>query len=202
MTNTTSHTDPRYPEQGSALVFFAILLSALFVMLVLGFGVVGATMIRTTQESALSTVSENAMNPAFSLKVKNSSDPGSEIARNAVRELRASGFSDKIEVWFFELPESEVTPDKRIFAFEVVLTSPFAVPFGGAVDINTLDISSSIVVFAMPYAEFSSWRPSTARNGVFSAQAHSTALTFEAKALASMPEKLQQALTANQQSLS
>lgn len=179
---------PGRDEEGSTLVLYAVLLSALFVVLVLGFGVAGATTIRTNQESSLSVVREVEMSPAMSLATKNSNDPGMAIARKTVEGLRDGGFADGIEVWFYEVPARELTPERRVYAYEVVLTTPYDVPFGGAVGMERVDVTSSVTASAMPYAEFEAWRPAAARNGVFRAAAGSSAITYESKTLAAMPE--------------
>lgn len=188
MTMKPPQINPLVSEHGSTLVLYAILLTAIFVVLTLGFGVVGAMTIRTNQESALSVIQEQEMNPARALVVKNAADPGMMIARAAVDDLRECGINDPVEVWFYEVPARELSPNRRIYAFEVVLTTAYRVPFGGPVGIDSLDISSSVVTSAMPYAEFSSWRPSAARSGVFKAAANSSAITFEGKALTAMPK--------------
>lgn len=184
----TTLRPPGNTEEGSTLVLYAVLLSALFVCLVLGYGVAGAMTIRTNQESALSAVREIEMAPAMALAAKNSDDPGTAIARKMVAGLRDAGFSDAIDVWFYEVPARELTPERRLYAYEVVLTTPYDVPFGGAVGIRQVNVASSVVSSAMPYSEFEAWRPSMPRNGVFRAAAGSSAITYESKVLSAMPE--------------
>lgn len=184
----TAFASPGRNEEGSTLVLYAVLLSALFACLVLGYGVAGAMTIRTNQESALSVVREVEMAPAMSLAAKNSNDPGMAIARRMVDGLRDGGFGDGIEVWFYEVPSAALTPERRVYAYEVVLTTPYDVPFGGAVGMDRVDVTSSVVASAMPYAEFEAWRPAAARNGVFRAAPGSSAITYESKTLAAMPE--------------
>lgn len=184
----TAFASPGRNEEGSTLVLYAVLLSALFACLVLGYGVAGAMTIRTNQESALSVVREVEMAPAMSLAAKNSNDPGMAIARRMVDGLRDGGFGDGIEVWFYEVSSAALTPERRVYAYEVVLTTPYDVPFGGAVGMDRVDVTSSVVASAMPYAEFEAWRPAAARNGVFRAAPGSSAITYESKTLAAMPE--------------
>ena len=193
----TAPKPPGSGEEGSTLVLYAVILSALFVCLVLGFGAAGAMTIRTSQESALSAVREVEMAPAVSLAVKNSDDPGMAIARRMGDELREAGFADAIEVWFYEVPARELTPERRVYAYEVVLTTPYDVPFGGVVGMDRVDVTSSAVASAMPYAEFEAWRPAAPRNGVFRASAGSSALAYESKALSAMPEGIRGEIAAD-----
>lgn len=187
-------------ERGSTLVFWASILVVVFVFLVVGFGVVGATTIKISQESALSAIREYDTKPAVALRAKNSTDPGFVLARSMVDGLRQSKVQETVEVWFYEVPAKDLTPDRRVYAYEVVLKAPYDVPFGGAVGIKQVEITSSVVSLSAPYAEFASWRPAAPRIGVFRATANSSDIAFESRTLASMPSGIQDAISTNQES--
>lgn len=181
-------------ERGETLIFCIALMIVFIAFLAIGFDLPRAIMAKTEQESALNLARQAEISPAIGIVAKNSDDPGQRIAAELVRSMRAGGYTDKVEVWFYEVPAAELPKTKRVYGYEVILESdldPFFARVFGATNIH---VASSLVSLSAPYADVAVWRPASVRSGVYSAQADRATINFSSKTLADMPSALRSEL--------
>ncbi len=181
-------------ERGETLVLCIAIVLALFAFLAIGFDLPRAIAAKIEQESALDLAREAEMAPAIGIVAKNSDDPGALVASELVRSLRSSGYGDRIEVWFHEVPASELPKNRRVFGYEVILTSDLDPVFARVFGATNARVASSRVSLSMPYSEMETWRPTSARTGVYVAQDGSESITFATKPYADLPSALRQEL--------
>lgn len=191
-------------ERGETLILCISIAFVLLACLTIGFDLPRAIAAKIDQERALALARQAEMTPAVGAIAKNSRDPGAVIAAELVRSLRAQGCSDRIEVWFHELPADELPAGKRVYGCEVALRTDLDPVFARVLGVTDANVASSIVLLSMPYAETTAWRPADVRTGVYTAQSAGKSLTFETKTYAELPgplraELAQGARQANQQ---
>ena len=95
----------RRDESGQVVAAFAAVVTALLMLTALVVDLSPALVARLQQQESLSQAAQSCAAPASSLIVKNSEDPGGEIARQVASSMRESGFDGQVEVWFYEVPE-------------------------------------------------------------------------------------------------
>lgn len=181
-------------ERGETLILCIAIVIVLFAFLAVGFDLPRAIAAKTEQESALNLARGAEMTPAIGVIAKNSDDPGALVAAELVRSLRAGGYEDRIEVWFHEVPASELPANRRVFGYEVVLRSDLDPVFARVLGATDMHVASSLVSLSMPYAETATWRPTNARTGVYAAQSGSASITFQTKTYGDLPSALRREL--------
>ena len=110
----------RRDESGQVVAAFAAVVTALLMLTALVVDLSPALVARVQQQESLSQAAQSCAAPASSLIVKNSEDPGGEIARQIASSMRESGFDGQVEVWFYEVPEganAKVDQANRAFAW-------------------------------------------------------------------------------------
>lgn len=181
-------------ERGETLILCIALAVVFLAFLAVGFDLPRAIAAKTEQESALGLAREAETAPAIGIVAKNSDDPGALIAAELVRSLRAGGFTDRIEVWFAEVPASELPASRRVFGYQLILESDLDPVFARAVGASNVHVASSLVSLSMPYAETSVWRPAAVRTGVYTVQAASASIAFSSKSPNDLPSALRSEL--------
>ena len=164
----------RKDESGQVVAAFAAVVTALLMLTALVVDLSPALVAKLQQQESLSQAAQSCAAPASSLIVKNSEDPGGEIARQVASSMRESGFDGQVEVWFYEVPEganAKVDQANRAFA-------------------------SGITGSASPYAKEKVWRPASARNGKWTLEAGQDAgsMRYEGMRLENMPDQLKDQL--------
>lgn len=181
-------------ERGETLILCIALVVVFLAFLAVGFDLPRAITAKTEQESALNLAREAETAPAIGIVAKNSDDPGALIAAELVRSLRAGGYADRIEVWYTEVPASELPANRRVFGYQLILESDLDPIFAKVVGASNVRVASSLVSLSMPYAETSVWRPAAARTGVYTAQADSASIAFASKSRNDLPSALRSEL--------
>lgn len=191
---TTKRASNPTKERGETLILCIALVVVFLAFLAVGFDLPRAIAAKTEQESALDLAREAEMAPAIGIVAKNSDDPGALIAAELVRSLRAGGYADRIEVWFTEVPASELPANRRVFGYQLILESDLDPVFAKVVGASNVHVASSLVSLSMPYAETSVWRPAAARTGVYTARADSASIAFASKSPNDLPSALRSEL--------
>lgn len=181
-------------ERGETLVLCIAIVLVLFAVLAIGFDLPHAIAAKTEQESALNLAREAEMAPAIGIVAKNSDDPGALVAAELVRSLRAGGYTGRIEVWFHEVAASELPANRRVFGYELVLREDLDPVFARVLGAADAHVASSLVSLSMPYAETATWRPTSARTGVYVAQDGGESVAFATKTYNDLPSALRREL--------
>lgn len=181
-------------ERGETLILCIAIAVVLLAFLAVGFDLPRAIAAKTEQESALNLAREAEVAPAIGVVAKNSDDPGALIAAELVRSLRAGGYEDRIEVWFHEVAANNLPANRRVFGYELVLRTDLDPVFAQALGATDAHVASSLVSLSMPYAETATWRPSSARTGMYAAQGGSTNIAFATKSYGELPSALRREL--------
>lgn len=181
-------------ERGETLILCIAIAVVLLAFLAVGFDLPRAIAAKTEQESALNLAREAEMTPAIGVIAKNSDDPGALVAAELVRSLRAGGYAGRIEVWFHEVAASDLPANRRVFGYELVLREDLDPVFARAFGATDAHVASSLVSLSMPYAETATWRPSSARTGVYAAQGGSANIAFTTRSYSELPSELRREL--------
>lgn len=181
-------------ERGETLILCIAIALVLLAFLAIGFDLPRAIAAKTEQESALDLAREAEMTPAIGVIAKNSDDPGALVAAELVRSLRAGGYEDRIEVWFHEVPARELPANRRVFGYQVVLRTDLDPVFARVLGATDAHVASSLVSLSMPYAETATWRPSSARTGVYAARGGGASIAFATKSYSELPSALRREL--------
>ena len=181
-------------ERGETLILCIAIALVLLAFLAIGFDLPRAIAAKTEQESALDLAREAEMTPAIGVIAKNSDDPGALVAAELVRSLRAGSYEDRIEVWFHEVSAGELPANRRVFGYQVILRTDLDPVFARALGATDAHVASSLVSLSMPYAETATWRPSSARTGVYTTQDGSASIAFQTKTFGDLPSALRREL--------
>lgn len=186
-----SLSSPLSKEAGGVLVLHMIVMGMLFAMLVIGYGLAGAFSLKASQESELSSLRSCLETPGFQMELKNSQYPSRLIAEKAT-SANWAGRPDEglVETWFYEVPASQIEPDRRAWACEIVVHSPYKVPFGGVIGISSVDVTSTLVLSFAPYGEGRIWRPASLPADVWTGSMGSL-VSHRVVSLDNMPPELQ-----------
>ena len=183
-----------FRERGEALVLCMAMSTILFALLVIGVDLPYALMKKTEQESALNLARDAEIAPAVGIVAKNSDDPGLVVAKALADTLREGGYEGAVEVWFYEVPASQLPPNKRVYGYEVVLRADYEPFFARTLGETGMHVESSLVALSMPYAETAVWRPASARCGVYAAGEGegASAMSFATKSFGELPRGLRE----------
>lgn len=189
----------RRDESGQVVAAFAAVVTALLMLTALVVDLSPALVARLQQQESLSQAAQSCAAPASSLIVKNSEDPGGEIARQVASSMRESGFDGKVEVWFYEVPEganAKVDQANRAFAWLARASTEVDTQLGALAGRSQFEVASGITGSASPYAKEKVWRPATARNGKWTLEAGQGAgsMRYEGMRLENMPDQLKDQL--------
>ena len=144
----------RRDESGQVVAAFAAVVTALLMMTALVVDLSPALVARLQQQESLSQAAQSCAAPASSLIVKNSEDPGGEIARQVASSMRESGFDGKVEVWFYEVPEganAKVDQANRAFAWLARASTEVDTQLGALAGRSQFEVASGITGSASPY---------------------------------------------------
>ena len=189
----------RRDESGQVVAAFAAVVTALLMLTALVVDLSPALVARLQQQESLSQAAQSCAAPASSLIVKNSEDPGGEIARQIASSMRESGFDGKVEVWFYEVPEganAKVDQANRAFAWLVRASTEVDTQLGALAGRPQFEVASGITGSASPYAKEKVWRPASSRNGKWTLEAGQDAgsMRYEGMRLENMPDQLKDQL--------
>lgn len=146
-------------EKGSAAPMIAALCLLLALFCAVSVDLAGALLVRESLANDLAAAKDETSAPQNSIVMKNSDDPGAEIAKTLAKSLRANGYSGKIEVWTYEAPASEVPEDRRAIAWGVQVSRSYETYFARGVGIDSIDVAASTTASAVPYSSGRAWRP-------------------------------------------
>lgn len=119
------------------------------------------------QEDVLEQMRLTCMDASFGLSLKNSNDPGREVALAVSEIARAEGFEGSIKVWFYEKPREEVGPSTRFWVMGFQLQEASPTIFAKGWGLASIPVASWKVITAQPYASKQVWRPASASSGKY-----------------------------------
>ncbi len=140
--------DPLRREKGSTLPLAIVASLVLVAMLALAFDFGAQLVVAERNNSDLQICREELNQTAAGFVIKNSSNPGKEIAQEALDSLREQGFSGQVAVYVSEAKKgysnngSTLASTRRLLSIEIIM-----------LDQSTATFSIS------PYSAYSAWRP-------------------------------------------
>lgn len=174
-----------------------VVVSALLLLTVLSFAIDQGLAYgqKLKQEDVLEQMRLTCMDAAFGLSLKNSENPGQDIAEKALQVARDEGFSGSVEVWFYEKPRAEVSTATRFWAIGFQLQEESPTIFAKGWGLASIPVATWKVVTAEPYASKKVWRPKSDVCGKYTCQAGVSQLTFtQMGQLQDFPEEMIRAL--------
>lgn len=159
-------------------------IAALFVLLFAFCALVDpacARFVKSAQESALSSAQAQVEKTSTAVQIKNSQTPGLDTSQAIVSDLRKSGYSGQVTVWFFEASVEQTGAAKRLFVIGVQLEEDMPTIISRGLGIESIPVGSHAVFSAVPYSAEQVWRPDTPINGIFKATAEGTSVNYESK---------------------
>ncbi len=135
----------------SCLVLFAV------VGLVIDQGVAYA--VKARQENTLQVVRDACMDSSFALTAKHVQNPGVLTAQRIVETARNEGFNGKITVWFYEEDPHLLAKSERLWIVGVQLEEAVPAMFLQSFALDDIEVASTRVITARPYASEQVWRP-------------------------------------------
>ncbi len=129
-------------------------------------------------DSKLSNVKESSCSTSFALLVKNSDDPGEEIAQKICNLIRENGITGACKLWVYEAPKDSISADERLILWMAEATIDHQLLTSGLFGANNMSISSNISGSYKPYSDTITWRPQNSGCGVYSFSKNSTSFSY------------------------
>lgn len=155
-----------------AIVMLVIVMLAAFAI---DMGLVNLT--RARQADMLQQSLEKCLEPATSLKVKNSEDPGRELCGRLAGFLRDGGYDGAVTAYYYELDPSEGgLPDNyRVYAFGATLEASTDMVLGHLYGTDAATTRVQAFSAGVAYASDKIYRPASAGCGKYAVEAGASA---------------------------
>lgn len=157
--------DPLRREKGSTLPLAIVASLVLVAMLALAFDFGAQLVVAERNNSDLQICREELNQTAAGFVIKNSSNPGKEIAQEALDSLREQGFSGQVAVYVSEAKKgysnngSTLASTRRLLSIEIIMLDQSTAMFSRISGIDTLPVTTDITFSISPYSAYSAWRP-------------------------------------------
>lgn len=154
-------------ERGNAWPF---IIAVMFVLLSLLSFVIDSGIAygyKTFQEKAVDASRNQCMMPSFALVVKNSENPGYDIACSIASGLRDEGFAGEIRVWFYEAPNGSIPPGRRVWTVGIQLEQDVPTVVGKCFGNDSIHVASKKILTVEPYTDGIAWRPNHDSSGLY-----------------------------------
>ena len=165
MASALAHIIEDVKGQSTALAVLLVAAMLMFSMFAIDFGMMWLE--RTRQADMLQQSEAACMEPAVSLKVKNSMTPGRDMCAALAGQLRASGFKGSIEAYYYELGPADGVTDEasRAYAFGATVSGEVPLTFAALAGVTLPTIQSRTWTHAKFYSSEKVWRPPSSSNG-------------------------------------
>lgn len=169
-------SNPDIEEDGSVAVFTVLAVLVLAILLVLMIEISMIMSVKTAYDNDLNVAREATLESGFQMKLKNSDDPGYDIAVKLASSLKSNGYEGKATVAFKELSRDEIfagttaavsmedTERVRCLAYQIILSDPYrSLTVPGANLLGNAVVKAGTECGICPYGMYYVYRPAELR---------------------------------------
>lgn len=166
--------DPREKEAGSTLPVAICVSLILVALLALAFDFGAQLVVAERNNSDLQVCRETLSQTASGFLVKNSSDPGREIAEEVADSLRDQSYTGAFAVYVAEAPKdyywmgNRLASTRRLIAVKIIMLDNSTAMFSRFSGVDTLPVHTDMTFCISPYSAYEAWRPSSGTNVTYS----------------------------------
>lgn len=189
------------PDRGSVAPAAAVLSLVMVVMLALAVDLAVAYGVSVRSASNVAIAEEEAVAGGSGFALKNSDDPGRDIAIQIMKSIRSQGSAAAVTVWFWEAPAGyfgsggALPAGRRLMVVGVEAVEEYEPVSARAFGAGPWSVAAGGTFSIAPYSEDEAWRPDSPGSGVYAlnAGADPSAAAYEAReSLAAFPSAVRE----------